>query len=292
VICAETLGPGLAGLSAAIQQGTIAGSQLFAEYCQSCPKTLTTAAYNAAIKAIDDKAMCQVMCCCKNTQYRQECVKETLDKADDLLGGKSRYKAEISYNMRVNPPTPFMHRENGVNTTRRSEYWQTRAANEIPGYQSGAGHVRRPDVVIVNDPEKPPTRSNINRIVEMKFAGDTEGYGQYDAYRQIAGPRGKFDVIEQDDCDCNDQRGKKLPLPIPVQVTQRQKAPDGKWYEIPVWGVVTAVAAVATVAAFLVPFDGPLGEAAAGSATVASAARFAAAWGRVFGPAAAAAGAH
>lgn len=292
--CATTLGPGLAGLSAAIQTGTIANSALFAQYCQSCSNRSTDGTLRAAIRAIDNKAMCQVMCCCKTQPQRQNCVRETLDAADALLGGQSRYKAEISYNMRTadGVPTPFMHRVNGQDTTVRSERWQTRAQQEIPGYRSNAGHVRRPDVVIVNDPTRPPTQDNIAQVVEMKFAGDVEQPGQYAAYEDIAGSATRFRVQEEAGCACNG-RGDGRPYPIPVPVAapapNRGRQPAGNWWEIPAWGVVTVVGAVATVAAVLVPFDGPAGEIAAGAGTAAAAARFAAAWGRVFGPAATAA---
>lgn len=290
--CAEQLGPGLAGLSAAIQTGQIYGSELFNAYCTQCPQQLTDAARDAAIDAIDDKAMCQVMCCCKSASYKQVCVQETLDKADGLLGGTSRYKAEISYNM-LDPdgPSPFMHRdETGAATTRRSNRWQTRANREIDGYQPGEGHVRRPDVVIVDDPLRPPYADNIRRVVEMKFGSDVEGFGQYDAYEEIAGGSDKFDVIEGDDCECDDEDGERvrLPYPVPVRRDVKVEAPEEKpgLWEIPAWGLVTVLAAVATVALLISPFEGPAGEIATGAGTLTAAARFAAAWRAAFAAAA------
>lgn len=291
--CAVTLGPGLAGLSKLIETGHIKGTQLFAEYCKECPKAISDAAFQAAVRKIDDKAMCQVMCCCKSASSggraaRQECVKQTLDAADDICNGQSRYKAEISYNMKTNPPEPFMHRDaSGNNTTRRSDYWQGRARSEIEDYQQGVGDVRRPDVVIVNDPKKPPTQDNITRVVEMKFKGDGEGVGQYAAYERIAGSPMKFDPITEESCKCGED-GKRVPDPIVVYVPETKKQPkrDWAWLETLGWGVATAGLAVVTIAALVCPVDGPAGEIAAGTGTAAAAARFAAAWARTFAPAA------
>lgn len=288
--CAEQLGPGLAALSAAIHTGEIFGSELFNAYCTQCPKQVTDAARDAAIDAIDDKAMCQVMCCCKNalSKFRQVCVQKTLDEADDLLIGTSRYKAEISYNMLdADGPSPFMHRdETGSDTTRRSHRWQTRAEREIDGYQPGEGHVRRPDVIIVKDPLRPPYTDNIRRVVEMKFGSDVEGPGQYDAYEEIARGPENFDVIEESDCDCDDEDGERVPLPYPVPVRRdvKEEAPEESpsLWEIPAWGLVTVLAAVATVALLVSPFEGPAGELASGAGTAAAAARFSAAWRAAF----------
>ncbi len=285
--CAQTLGPGLAGLSAAIQTGQIYGSALFAQYCKTCPKQGNSPASRAAIRAIDDKAMCQVMCCCGGVPLHQQCVRETLDTADRLLGGHSRYKAEVSYNMMTRPPSPFMHRVNGAMSTVRSENWQYRAAQEIANYRPGSGMVRRPDVVIVDNPLLPPTQDNIARVVEMKFGNDVEQPGQFAAYNRIAGSADKFSVVSDTDCDCKNEKGKKVPLPIPVAVPAPQQQRQGNWWEIPAWGVATVVMGIVTVVAVLSPFEGPAGDIAAGAGTAASAARFAAAWSRVFGPAAA-----
>ena len=104
----------------------------------------------------------------------QGCMEQTFKKADQLLGFNSRYKPEISYDMTQTqtPPLPFMHREDGQDTTEPSHYWQGRVQQEIDNYAAGRGMVRRPDLVIVNDPCQPPNQSNIERVVEIKFQGD------------------------------------------------------------------------------------------------------------------------
>ncbi len=52
--------------------------------------------------------------------------------------------------------------------------------------------VRRPDVVIVNDPTKPPTQDNIKQVVEIKFPPDKMDERQELAYIRIAGDETKL----------------------------------------------------------------------------------------------------
>jgi hypothetical protein len=148
-----------------------------------CPSEQANEAFDRmtqpVVDEIDKKLFCSIMCCCRENpavsanqgrnQY-QECVKQTLDAADKRLGGHSRYKAEISYDMISNEqPTPLMHRDaDGNDTTLRSTRWQTRT-QQIDGNQPNKGHVRRLDVTVVRDPYKPLAQDNIEKIVEMKF---------------------------------------------------------------------------------------------------------------------------
>ena len=70
---------------------------------------------------------------------------------------------------------------------------------------------RRPDVVIVKDPNLPPTQDNIKHVVEIKFGTDTFEKPQRDAYTEIAGDRTKVKVLDPDECGCNsDDDGKNL----------------------------------------------------------------------------------
>ena len=182
-----------------------------------------------------------------------------------------------------------MHRESGQNTTQRSTHWQTRAIREIDGYKSGEGHVRRPDVVIVKNPQKPPDQKNIERVVEMKFSGDVFGYEQRNAYQRIAGIKAKFMSMEENDCNCSSddqqrqEEGVLDPFLAPVPEKEQEKIIDwGAVGETIGMGVVTALGGVATAALLLSPLEGPVGEAAAGTGTAAAAARTAAAFGRIF----------
>jgi hypothetical protein len=263
-------------------------------HCPMHPDDVTPEVLDAMKRKIDDKVICEVMCCCTEnpctgsnagTNQRQGCVSATLQTADNILNNQSRYKPEISYNMDTNPPSPFMHRDAlGQDTTQRSDRWQTRAQQEIPGYKGGQGRVRRPDVIIVKDPSKPPYQDNIDRVVEMKFKGDKWGREQKEAYEEIAGENNELKLMEEGgDCTCSEDGGEKEPVPQPVAIPEEEPSVD--WWAVAEtvgMGAVTAVAAVATVALVLVPFDGPAGEIAAGAGTAAAAARTAAAFGMIF----------
>jgi hypothetical protein len=262
--------------------------------CPMHPDDVTPEILDAMKQEIDDKVLCEVMCCCSNnpcigskagTNQRQGCVSATLQAADEVLNYQSRYKPEISYNMDTNPPSPFMHRDGlWQDTTQKSDRWQTRARQEILDYQPNEGMVRRPDIIIVKDPSKPPYQDNIDRIVEMKFKGDRWGEGQKKGYEKIAGDEDKLKLMaEGEACNCSDDNGEREPVPQPVAIPEEEPSVD--WWavaETTGMAVVTAVAAVATVALVVVPFDGPAGEIVAGTGTAAAATRTAAAFGRIF----------
>jgi hypothetical protein len=149
-------------------------------------------------------------------------VAKTLQEADRELGFRSVFKAEISYSMRIGPnkdrPWPFMHEVNEQSTTEPSRYWQGRAYREIESYAPGQGDVRRPDVIIVRDPNQPPTPSlkaddgkvlapsNICKVVEMKFPGDYLSSYQEMAYLAIAEKQENFIVLDKDECDCGKKK--------------------------------------------------------------------------------------
>jgi len=293
--CADTLGPGLAVLSSAISTGKVTGTKLYAKYLQGCPQQAAAAMQKAAIHKIDDKAMCQVMCCCRNVemsggrQYKQNCVAATLKRADNLLGGKSRYKPEVSYNMETDPPSPFMRQAPGQETVPRSAQGAISDAKKaISYYEPGEGMVRRPDVVIVEDPSQPPIQSNIDRIVEMKFPGDGEGMDQYADYAEIAGSRGKLKVLDanQGDCNCKPDDAEPEPVPAPATELEMAEARAPNYAAYAMLGLAAVALVGVGVAVVLAPEAAPL-EAEAGSA---AAGAFGTAWGEIFGGAAAAGG--
>jgi hypothetical protein len=74
--------------------------------------------------------------------------------------------------------------------------------------------IRRPDVVIVNDPARPPTQDNIKQIVEMKFPPDKLTERQERAYKRIAGSSDKFKTLQPSQCDCDaiDLESAKVPV--------------------------------------------------------------------------------
>jgi len=196
-------------------------------------------------------------------RLRQLCADQVFEAADALLGGKSRYKPESAWNTRNQPATP--------------------------GYDGGKGYRKIPDVTIVVDSCKPTDAGNVERVAELKFGGDRRRRDQDDAYLEIAGGDPtryqvfRCDGTPKDDetlCDCLEQ---PEPLPEPVLVPAVQ--PEWKkWATVAGWSLVTVAAAAVTIAAVLVPIDGPAGDIAAGSATLAAAARAAAAW-RALAPA-------
>lgn len=299
--CATLLGPALAAASVAIENAQTAGEGAFGTATAECPllKKAGDVARSQLLKKIDNDILCTIMCCCskqhselaaidraaelKPTRKRQDCVRETLDAADEKLNYASRYKAEVYYNMTTEPPSPFMHREDGGLTTEKSRGGMWRIIREIPDYQKYDS--RRPDIVIAKDPSKPPVQSNIERIVEMKFKGDGEsGKNQYADYADIAGGADKVSVMREGiDCKCDDDR-QRQPETVPVVAPAPQEEPSKARtaLETAFWGTVTLVGVVATVALALSPFDGPAGETATGIGTVTAASNFARSWSQLF----------
>ncbi|PBQ13745.1 hypothetical protein CCL09_23290 [Pseudomonas congelans] len=74
--------------------------------------------------------------------------------------------------------------------------------------------VRRPDVVIVNDPTKPPTQDNIKQVVEIKFPPDKMDERQELAYIRIAGDETKLVEMGPGDCDCNQSEPNSSKIPV------------------------------------------------------------------------------
>jgi len=64
--------------------------------------------------------------------------------------------------------------------------------------------LRRPDVVVVNDPMQPPVQSNIRHVVEFKFPPDDYSRNQQRDYIRIAGSRSKFVPLGPAECGCGD----------------------------------------------------------------------------------------
>ena len=159
--------------------------------------------------------LCILICLCdmipfksksEESDLRQECVKRALDLWDNPPG-RSHLKAEISYNMREEPPVPLMHRDpnTGKDTLARSYYIPERA-RQIPGFKAKSGHIRRPDVVIVADRTKTPTQDNILMVVEVKFPPQTRDLDQDQAYIEIAGSKEKYMVLTPKKCGCDEIR--------------------------------------------------------------------------------------
>lgn len=172
----------------------------------------------------DKNVLCSAICYCSSTpnisrdgkNLKQSCVAQRLGELDEILHGRSPYKAEISYDMTKNPPQPILDSETGSNPHGWipgwiKKYWDEDP--EHPPFKPGKGMIRRPDVVIVKDPSKPPTQDNINQVVEMKFPPDQRNNNQTGAYAKIAGNKNKVVEMKSTECDCS-QQDQKSNVPV------------------------------------------------------------------------------
>jgi hypothetical protein len=177
---------------------------------------------------LDKKVLCSAMCQCDKMpdigkdgkQLKQFCVSGRLQVLDRLSHHRSPYKQEINYDMSQSPPAPIM--DSGIATMghRYLPGWITKHWGAQPehsaSYTAGLGLIRRPDVVIVNDPARPPTQDNIKQIVEMKFPPDTLTERQRKAYEKIAGSPDKLETLKPSQCECDASE----PEPEKVPVTE------------------------------------------------------------------------
>jgi hypothetical protein len=152
---------------------------------------------------------------------KQSCVSARLRGLDELLQHRSNYKPEVNYDMTQEPPAPIMDGE--VATKGHdwlpgwiSKWWDTRSEQgaQRPRFKAGKGYIRRPDVVIVYDPTKPPVQANIKQVVEVKFPPDTRDAVQDAAYIRIAGDDTKLVLLEPSDCDCSQPQPKPPRIPV------------------------------------------------------------------------------
>jgi VRR-NUC domain len=181
------------------------------------------------IEPLDKKVLCAAMCKCDKApnvgadgrQLKQACVAATMKEVDKQLDYKSLYKQEINYDMTKNPPEPIMDK---AVPTKGHDWLPGWIANRfgksddpstpsIP-FKAGTGQIRRPDVVIVKDPSKPPTQDNIKQIVEMKFPPDQRSAEQEAEYKKIAGASADVKVLEPSDCDCNQPEPEPPKMPV------------------------------------------------------------------------------
>ena len=185
------------------------------------PTGTTTPVYInfAEVSGKDKDVLCMAICNCKavpdigkkGQSLRQVCVSKLLRKRDFIKGNHSEHKAEINYDMTKHPPVPIMDFDTKTMAHEWLPGWITKHWDEDPTHPMwlpGEGYIRRPDVVIVKDPFKPPTQDNIKQVVEIKFDGDPWGEGQEAAYRSISGP-GKLVELTPAKCSCDDPDRKK-----------------------------------------------------------------------------------
>ncbi len=123
-------------------------------------------------------------------------------------GAPTEYRPEQSYDMTTEPPFPIMDYDDPLEPHSTIRQW-IRDVWPSKGKTYPSGDVRRPDVVIVNDPSQPPVQSNIKTVVEMKFPGDLYGPDQEDDYIEIAGSPSKFAHLGAAACGCGDDDGQQ-----------------------------------------------------------------------------------
>ncbi|MFW2104946.1 VRR-NUC domain-containing protein [Acinetobacter guillouiae] len=184
----------------------------------------TTPAQNPTIKVVaiasedkldpqDKEVLCKAICYCNSNPKKgksgqnlyQSCVSERLNELDKFLGHRSPWKPEISYDMQKTPPEPIMDK-NILTKAHESiwgwikKYWEN---DKGYSYEAGEGMIRRPDVIIVKDPTKPPTQDNIKNVVEIKFGDDEFSKTQQADYATIAGSASKVIKLDPKECECS-----------------------------------------------------------------------------------------
>jgi hypothetical protein len=187
--------------------------------------------------------LCNMMCEVKDVPGpKQSIIAGVLKELDRTMEGKSTMKAEVPFDPAT--VTPYMSK---TETWRATNNWFIRGS-------------RRPDVVITDG--GPPTMANTRAVVEMKFNdADTDfSADQKAAYEKMFGEK-LITMEEGKDCIC----GPVEPVPVPVPAPDRNTV----WNNVKKYATYGAagVLAVATVAAFIFPFDGPVGEVALGTLT-------------------------
>jgi type VI secretion system secreted protein VgrG len=115
---------------------------------------------------------------------------------DAAMGGQSKMKAEVPYDMSQNPPVPIMSRNEPSRPTRGSP-----RGSKIP------------DIIVVKDPTKPPTHDNIERIIEVKFGKDKLSPEQRQKYQRIGGTV-PVEVWTPETCGCGDGEKERERVPV------------------------------------------------------------------------------
>lgn len=168
----------------------------------------------------DREVLCQTFCKCKaiglatpsGRVLRQRCVEQRLDTVNAVskieTGSPTEYRPEQPYDMTTDPPSPIMDYDDPMEPHSSVREW-IRNVWPSKGTTYRSGDVRRPDVVIVNDPTQPPVQSNLRNVVEMKFPGDRYRPDQEDDYIEIAGAHAKFVHLGAAECGCGDEKGQK-----------------------------------------------------------------------------------
>lgn len=209
---------------------------------------------------VDKGYLCEHICECSSgtairsksgQELKQRCVTARIwldEEANQLVW---RYKAEVGFNMKTNPPAPLMSRDQ---PNRPSRFPLGRAVGDgllkrdLEG-RPLKGLLRIPDCIILKStgPELAamrasghidwkrliPVNANIETVVEIKFDGDDLSRSQRDAYRRIAG-RDRFRLLKANECECGIRRRRPAEEPVRSPITTpmtRENAEQRRWYQ-------------------------------------------------------------
>jgi type VI secretion system secreted protein VgrG len=136
----------------------------------------------------EELVVCGFICRCKDETLAQRCVTQHIRAMEDASGHTSTIKAEVPYDMSVDPPVPIMSRNTPQRSTRS---WPV--GSKIP------------DVVVVKDGGRPPTQDNLKEVIEIKFPPDKLGKHQRKDYERIAG-EAPLKELGPDECGCPRQK--------------------------------------------------------------------------------------
>jgi hypothetical protein len=184
------------------------------------------------------QVLCKLLCdCIAAGDPHQSCVAKKLDAADNATGGLSPAKAEVPFDMRRGPtplPEPWVGTEyqlvrmlvKGGTTPAGAA---RRAAPDLGRVLKG--QIRIPDVVLVNDPLRAPSGTNLAGIVEMKMPGDatfadSKVLAQLDDYADIAAGNNPSAVVSKLDattCGCKPNTPEPVLVPDLVKENERLK---------------------------------------------------------------------
>lgn len=200
-------------------------------------QTTQVGASAARLSPKDREVLCRTFCKCRQIGVatksgrvqRQKCVEQRLGLANEVskmeTGAPTEYRPEQPYDMTTEPPSPIMDYDDPLEPHSSIRQW-IRDVWPSKGTKYQSGDVRRPDVVIVNDPTQPPVQSNIKTVVEMKFPGDRYGPDQEADYVEIAGGHSKFAHLGATECGCGDDDGEKQTS------SSKQRAPQSDLDEL------------------------------------------------------------
>lgn len=206
--CVDKYGTALMAYNALMKRGVLCKELKELHLVNQCPPS------PADLNKIDRLILCAIMCCCKNDPNTdkngnpryQNCVAATINRANLLSPDtpERRMRPEVTYNMTTTPPKPMG--KNAPFGTKESYIDQQPKPGESKNdFEARTGN-RRPDVVVTTDPARAPETSNIERIYEFKFPGDSYGPGQEEAYEDIAGgDKSKVVTLTTDDCCGKDE---------------------------------------------------------------------------------------